>query len=234
MAPEFAGFPPRPLPGAILNQIDIMKSSPLVIALTKGRILNETLPLFEQAGIVPEEDMSKSRKLIFGTNLDNVQLMVMRGSDVPTYVEFGSADMGVVGKDLILEHGGEFYEPLDLNIARCRMMTAAPRGELPGSGRLKVATKFTNIAKTYFAEQGRQVEIIKLNGALELAPSMGLADAIVDLVDTGKTLEANGLEAQDLVADISSRVIVNKAAMKIKHEIINELLAKLRNAVNNS
>ncbi|MEQ8954177.1 MAG: ATP phosphoribosyltransferase [Gammaproteobacteria bacterium] len=209
-----------------------MKSSPLVIALTKGRILEETLPLFAQAGIVPEEDMAKSRKLIFRTNLDNVKLMVMRGSDVPTYVEFGSADMGVVGKDLLLEHGSdEFYEPLDLNIARCRLMTAAPKGESLSARRLKVATKFTNIAKRYFAEQGQQVEIIKLNGALELAPSMGLADAIVDLVDTGKTLEANGLEARELVADISSRVIVNKAAMKIKHEIINDLLSRLRAAV---
>ena len=209
-----------------------MKSSPLVIALTKGRILEETLPLFEQAGIVPEEDMSNSRKLIFDTNFANVKLMVMRGSDVPTYVEFGSADMGVVGKDLLLEHGSdEFYEPLDLGIARCRMMIATPGEQRTASGRLKVATKFTNVAKRYFAERGQQVEIIKLNGALELAPSMGLADIIMDLVDTGKTLQANGLVATDLVAEISSRVIVNKAAMKIKHGLINDLLNKLREAV---
>lgn len=209
-----------------------MKSSSLVIALTKGRILEETLPLFAAAGIVPEEDMAKSRKLIFGTNVENLKLMVMRGSDVPTYVEFGSADMGIVGKDLLLEHGSdEFYEPLDLKIASCRMMTAAPKGVSIASGRLKVATKFTNIAKKYFAERGQQVEIIKLNGALELAPSLGLADAIVDLVDTGKTLAANGLVAGDLVAEISSRVIVNKASMKIKHQMISDILARLRAAV---
>ena len=157
-----------------------MNSDQLVIALTKGRILDEVLPLFEQAGIVPAEDISKSRKLIFDTNRENVKLMVIRGSDVPTYVEFGSADMGVVGKDLLLEYGDEgFYEPLDLKIAACQMMTAGPVNAKPIEGRLKVATKFTNIAKKYFAKQGRQIDLIKLNGALELAPLMGLADAIV-------------------------------------------------------
>jgi len=209
-----------------------MKSTQLVIALTKGRILDEVLPLFEAAGITPAEDISKSRKLIFDTNLSNVQLMVIRGSDVPTYVEFGSADMGVVGKDLLLEHGDEgFYEPLDLKIAACRLMTAEPVDAKPVQGRLKVATKFTNIAKKYFAEQGKQIELIKLNGALELAPSMGLADAIVDIVDTGKTLTANGLEAKELIAHVSSRIIVNKASMKIKNTLIKEVLAKLRAAV---
>jgi len=209
-----------------------MISSQLVIALTKGRILDEVLPLFAQANIVPTEDISKSRKLIFDTNMDSVKLMVIRGSDVPTYVEFGSADMGVVGKDLILEYGSEgFYEPLDLNIAKCRLMTAVPVNGTPGLGRLKVATKFTNIAKKYFAEQGKQIELIKLNGALELAPSMGLADAIVDIVDTGNTLRANGLEPKDLIANVSSRVIVNKASMKIKNAIIRDILGKLRKAV---
>lgn len=209
-----------------------MSSSDLVIALTKGRILEETLPLFESAGILPAEDIQKSRKLLFDTNLDHVKLMLMRGSDVPTYVEFGSADMGVAGKDLILEVGSEgFYEPLDLQIACCRLMTAQPAGvELP-RGPIRVATKFTNIAKRYFAERGQQIELIKLNGALELAPSLGLADAIVDIVDTGKTLAANGLEARETIATISSRVIVNKASMKLKHELINDVLAKLRNAV---
>ena len=158
--------------------------------------------------------------------------MVIRGSDVPTYVEFGSADMGVAGKDLILEHGSDgFYEPLDLQIAKCRLMTAAPVADQSDSDVLKVATKFTNIAKHYFAEQGRQVELIKLNGALELAPSLGLADSIVDIVDTGKTLKANGLEPKDLIADISSRVIVNKASMKIKNAIIRDILSKLSTAV---
>lgn len=211
-----------------------MSSSDLVIALTKGRILEETLPLFEAAGIVPVEDIQKSRKLLFDTNLANVKLMLMRGSDVPTYVEFGSADMGVAGKDLILEVGSEgFYEPLDLRIAGCKLMTAQPAGvDLP-QGRIRVATKFTNIAKRYFAERGQQIELIKLNGALELAPSLGLADVIVDIVDTGKTLKANGLEARETIADISSRVIVNKAALKLKHAVINDVLAKLRTAVDN-
>lgn len=214
-----------------------MTQSNLVIALTKGRILEETLPLFEQAGIVPLEDIASSRKLIFDTSLDHVKLMIIRGSDVPTYVEFGSADMGVVGKDLILEYGGEgFYEPLDLKLATCRLMTAAPKGinldELQQSrSRLRVATKFINIARRYFAEQGRQIELIKLNGALELAPSLGLADAIVDIVDSGKTLQANGLEPLDLITEVSSRVIVNKASLKIKNSSIREILGKLRNAV---
>ncbi|MCG8414630.1 MAG: ATP phosphoribosyltransferase [Pseudomonadales bacterium] len=209
-----------------------MSASPLVIALTKGRILEETLPLFEQAGIVPAEDIKTSRKLLFDTSLTDVKLMVIRGSDVPTYVEFGSADMGVSGKDLILEYGSEgFYEPLDLKIAACRLMTAQPVNTSLPSGRLRVATKFTNIAKRYFAEQGQQIELIKLNGALELAPSMGLADVIVDIVDTGKTLKANGLEAKETIAEISSRIIVNKASMKIKHGIISDILSKLRQAV---
>ncbi len=212
-----------------------MSTSELVIALTKGRILEETLPLFEKAGVVPAEDIFDSRKLLFATNLPQVKIMVIRGADVPTYVEFGSADMGVAGKDLILEYGSEgFYEPLDLKIAKCRLMTAEPIHSSPKSDRLKVATKFTNIAKRYFAEQGKQIELIKLNGALELAPSLGLADAIVDIVDTGKTLVANGLEPKELIADVSSRVIVNKASMKIKNALIREIIGKLRQAVEQS
>jgi len=212
-----------------------MKSTNLVIALTKGRILKETLPLLAAANIEPMEDITQSRKLLFDTNLDNVKLMVVRGSDVPTYVEFGSADMGVAGKDLILEHGSDgFYEPLDLRIAKCRLMTAEPMVPSSTSDTLKVATKFTNIAKKYFAEQGQQVELIKLNGALELAPSLGLADLIVDIVETGKTLTANGMEPKDLIANVSSRVIVNKASMKIKNAIIRDILRKLSAAVNKS
>lgn len=204
-----------------------------VIALTKGRILEEVLPLLERAGIRPLEDISKSRKLIFDTNLDEVQLMIIRGSDVPTYVEFGSADLGVVGKDLLLEYGGEgFYEPVDLKLARCRLMTAAPVGSHFAEGsRLRVATKFVNITRRYFAEQGEQIDIIKLNGALELAPSMGLADIIVDIVDSGNTLRANGLEPLKLITSISSRVIVNKAAMKMKPEVIRHLLGLITEAV---
>jgi ATP phosphoribosyltransferase len=212
-----------------------MKSTNLVIALTKGRILKETLPLLAAANIEPMEDITQSRKLLFDTNFDNVKLMVVRGSDVPTYVELGSADMGVAGKDLILEHGSKgFYEPLDLRIAKCRLMTAEPMVPSSTSDTLKVATKFTNIAKKYFAEQGQQVELIKLNGALELAPSLGLADLIVDIVETGKTLTANGMEPKDLITNVSSRVIVNKASMKIKNAIIHDILRKLSAAVNKS
>ncbi len=209
-----------------------MTATELVIALTKGRILRETLPLFELAGIRPLEDIEKSRKLLFDTNVDGVKLLLMRGSDVPTYVRFGSADIGVAGKDLILENGSDgFYEPLDLKIATCKMMTAEPVDAPVAVDRLRVATKFTNIAKRFYAERGQQIELIKLNGALELAPSLGLADAIVDIVDTGKTLKANGLVAKDTIADISSRVIVNKASMKIKNAMILDVLAKLRDAV---
>jgi len=209
-----------------------MTATELVIALTKGRILRETLPIFESAGIRPLEDIEKSRKLLFDTNVEGVKLLLMRGSDVPTYVRFGSADIGVAGKDLILENGSDgFYEPLDLKIATCKMMTAEPVDAPLAVDRLRVATKFTNVAKRFYAERGQQIELIKLNGALELAPSLGLADAIVDIVDTGKTLKANGLVAKDTIADISSRVIVNKASMKIKNAMILDVLAKLRDAV---
>ena len=212
----------------------LINKTNLIIALTKGRILEETLPLFERAGIVPSESLKKSRKLLFETNIKNVQFMLLRGSDVATYVEFGSADMGVVGKDLILEHGSDgFYEPLDLGIAQCRLMTAVRSDRKIVSGRIVVATKYINIAKEFFADQGKQIELIKLNGALELAPALGLADAIVDIVDTGKTLKANGLEPQNLIADISSRVIVNKASMKIKHKIVSEITELLDKAVKN-
>lgn len=209
-----------------------MSDQQLVIALTKGRILEEVLPLLERAGIVPTEDISKSRRLIFGTNHDAIKIVVIRGSDVPTYVELGSADIGITGKDIIMENGSQgYYEPLDLKLARCRLMTAVPvaRKEMPR--RMRVASKFVNIAKQYFSEQGRQVDIIKLNGALELAPHMGLADCIVDIVDTGGTLRANGLEPMELIAEISTRVIVNKASMKIKHKPVHSLLQKLAEAV---
>lgn len=204
----------------------------LVMALTKGRILEEVLPLLDAAGIRLLEDYSKSRKLIFDTNLADLRIMIVRGSDVPTYVEFGSADLGVVGKDLLMEYGeGAFYEPLDLDIARCRLMTAAPVGAAYPCGRVRVASKFVNIARHYFADQGLQTDIIKLNGALELAPSMGLADWIVDIVDSGNTLRANGLEPLELIANISSRVIVNKASMKMKHAAVSDLLERIRHAV---
>jgi len=210
-----------------------MNSEKLVIALTKGRILDEVLPLLEAAGITPAEDLEKSRKLIFDSNLEGVQLIVLRGSDVPTYVELGSADIGIAGKDVLMEKGSEgYYEPLDLKLATCRLMTAAPVNQTSTPKRLRVASKFVNIAKNYFSEQGRQVDIIKLNGALELAPIMGLADCIVDIVDTGSTLKANGLEPREHIADVSTRVIVNKAAMKMKHDSIQLLLERLAAAVN--
>lgn len=206
--------------------------SQLTIALTKGRILKETLPLFAAAGIEPLEDIDKSRKLTFETTSPDVRFLILRGVDVPTYVEFGAADVGVSGKDMLLEHGGNsFYEPLDLNIARCRLMTAGLKGHSLPAGRIKVATKFVNIAKRYYAEQGRQVDVIKLYGGMELAPVLGLADEIVDIVDTGNTLIANGLEPREEIATISSRLIVNKASMKMKHHQIDALIDAVASAV---
>ncbi|WP_341937798.1 ATP phosphoribosyltransferase [Marinimicrobium sp. C2-29] len=207
-------------------------SQTLTIALTKGRILEETLPLLSAAGIEPAEDISKSRKLVFETNRPEVRLLVLRGADVPTYVQFGAADMGISGKDTLMENGAEgLYEPLDLNIARCRLMTAAIKGEAPRQGRLRVATKYVNIAKQYYATCGRQTDIIKLYGAMELAPIMQLADEIVDIVDTGNTLRANGLEPREHIADISSRLIVNKASMKMKHVLIQAVIDAIGEAV---
>jgi ATP phosphoribosyltransferase len=206
--------------------------SQLTLALTKGRILAETLPLLAAAGIAPLEDIAKSRKLIFPTTRDDVRLLVLRGSDVTTYVDHGAADIGVAGKDMLLEHNSSaIYEPLDLGIARCRLMTAGKVGAVLPTGRIRVATKFVNVAKRYFAEQGVQVDIIKLYGAMELAPLLDLADLIVDIVDTGNTLKANGLEARDLIAPISSRLIVNKASFKRKHAQIEPLLQHIAAAV---
>lgn len=207
-------------------------SQMITIALTKGRILKETLPLLEAAGIVPEEDIDKSRKLVFATNREDVQLLVLRGADVPTYVQFGAADMGISGKDTLMENGADgLYEPLDLNIAKCRLMTAAIKGVPRKHGRIRVATKYVNIAKQYYAAQGQQSDIIKLYGGMELAPIMNLADEIVDIVDTGNTLKANGLEPREHIADISSRLIVNKASMKMKHVGIQAIIDGIASAV---
>jgi len=204
----------------------------IVIALTKGRILKETLPLFAAAGIEPVEDISKSRKLIFDTNQADIKLLVIRGSDVPTYVQHGAADIGVSGKDMLLEAGGsDLYEPLDLNISKCRLMTAGLVGKKLPRGRVRIATKFTNIAKQYCAEKGIQGDIIKLYGAMELAPLMDLADLIVDIVDTGNTLKANGMEPRDLIANVSSRLVVNRAAMKRKYQRIQHIIDQLERAV---
>ncbi len=204
----------------------------ITIALTKGRILKETLPLLAQAGIEPEEDISASRKLMFATNRSDIRLLVLRGVDVPTYVQFGAADLGVAGKDTLMEHGGNgYYEPLDLGISRCRLMTAGIVGARRPSGRIRVATKYLNVARRYYAECGRQADVIKLYGAMELAPLVSLCDEIVDIVDTGNTMKANGLESRELIADISSRLIVNKGALKIKHGIIQPLISQLDTAV---
>lgn len=207
--------------------------SQLTIALTKGRILEETLPLFAAAGIEPLEDINKSRKLTFETTSQNVQLLILRGIDVPTYVEFGAADVGVSGKDTLIEHNSQsYYEPLDLHIAKCRLMTAGIKGQELKPGRIRVATKYPSVARRYYAEQGRQADIIKLYGAMELAPIMNLCDEIVDIVDTGNTLRANGLESRETIEYISSRLIVNKASMKMKHKEIEALIDAVGAAVN--
>lgn len=207
-------------------------SEKLTIALTKGRILKETLPLFASAGIEPIDDVYTSRKLVFESNVEGIQFIILRGTDVPTYVKRGVADIGVSGKDMLLEDGAaNLYEVLDLNISRCRLMTAGVKGaEIEGS-RIRVASKFTNVAKQYCADRGLQAEIIKLYGAMELAPIMGLADLIVDIVDTGNTLKANGLEPFDLIADVSSRLVVNKSSFKRKQALIKPLVEQLGAAV---
>ena len=204
----------------------------ITIALTKGRILKETLPLLKKIGLEPLDDVFTSRKLLFPTNKENIRILILRGSDVPTYVQFGKADIGIAGKDGLLEHQGDgYYEPLDLGIARCKLMTAAPVGYQPADGKLRVATKYTKVAREYYAQQGRQIDLIKLYGAMELAPIMDLADEIVDIVDTGNTLKANGLEAREMITEISSRVIVNKASMKTKFPEIKGILSALEAAV---
>ncbi|MCM2131067.1 ATP phosphoribosyltransferase [Larsenimonas rhizosphaerae] len=207
-------------------------STPLTIALSKGRILEETLPLLASAGIEPVEDISRSRKLLFETHHPDVRLVVIRATDVPTYVQLGAADLGVAGRDVLMEHGGDgLYEPLDLDIARCRLMTAGVVGNTPSRARRRVATKFVNVARRYYASQGIQAEVIKLYGAMELAPLMNLADEIVDIVDTGNTLRANGMAPRELIADISTRLVVNKASMTMQHERLKPLIDRLRDAV---
>lgn len=204
----------------------------ITIALSKGRILKETLPLLAEAGIEPVDDIDRSRKLVFPTSDPNVRLLIIRATDVPTYVQYGGADLGVTGKDVLMEHGGAgLYEPLDLNIARCKLMTAGPVGVEPPPGRVRVATKFVNLARQYYASQGRQADIIKLYGAMELAPILNLADEIVDIVDTGNTLKANGLEPRELITHISTRLIANRASMKMKHRGLHPIIEQLGAAV---
>lgn len=203
-------------------------STPLTIALSKGRILDESLPLLARCGIEPLDSISDSRKLIFETTDPGVRVMVVRATDVPTYVEHGAAELGFVGGDVLMEfESRNLYEPLDLGIARCRLMTAGPVDGDEISGRMRVATKFVNLTRRFYAEQSQQVEIIKLYGSMELAPLVGLADRIVDLVDTGNTLKANGLTPLELIAEISTRLVVNKAAMKSRHEEVQTLVNAL-------
>jgi ATP phosphoribosyltransferase len=202
----------------------------ITIALSKGRIFEETTPLLAAAGIVPQEDPESSRKLILGTNRDDVRLIIVRASDVPTYVQYGAADLGIAGKDVLHEHGGAgMYQPLDLQIAKCRMMVAVPEGfDYEGAvrqgARLRVATKYLQTAREHFAKKGVHVDLIKLYGSMELAPLVGLADAIVDLVSSGGTLKANKLVAVEEIMQISSRLVINQAALKLKHAQIQPLL----------
>jgi len=209
-----------------------MGEMPLTIALSKGRIYKETLPLLAHAGIEPVDDPVTSRKLILDTNHAHIKLVVIRATDVPTYVQWGAADVGVAGKDVLMEHGSEgLYEPLDLKIARCRMMVAGKPDASYDGDRVRIASKYVHTTQRFFAQRGQQVEIIKLYGAMELAPLAGLADVIVDLVESGNTLKANGLVPLEHIADISSRLIVNKASWKMKHATIKNLLDQLSEAV---
>ena len=209
----------------------------ITIALSKGRIFEDTAPLLKAAGIVALDDPESSRKLILSTNRANVRLIIVRASDVPTYVQYGAADLGIAGKDVLHEHGGSgLYQPLDLNIARCRMMVAVPEGfdydsAVQQGARLRIATKYLQTAREHFAGKGVHVDLIKLYGSMELAPLVGLADAIVDLVSSGNTLKANNLKAVEEIMQISARLIVNQAALKLKRDIIQPVLDAFSEAV---
>jgi len=200
----------------------------LTIALSKGRILDQTLPLLEKAGLSISKRELESRKLILDTNLEGVKVIVIRASDVPVFVQHGAADLGIAGKDVLLEHGaGGVFELLDLRISKCRLMVASKENQNLNKSTLKVATKYVKSAKEYFFSKGQQVEVIKLSGAMELAPIVGLSDCIVDVVDTGNTLKANNLVPLDLIHDISSRLIVNSAAFNTKYSQINDWIKNI-------
>jgi ATP phosphoribosyltransferase len=209
----------------------------ITLALSKGRIFEETLPLLAAAGIVPSESPESSRKLIIGTNRPDVRLIIVRASDVPTYVQYGAADLGIAGKDVLNEHGGSgLYQPLDLQIAKCRMMVAVREGydyagQVKEGARIRVATKYVNAARDHFAGKGVHIDLIKLYGSMELAPLVGLSDVIVDLVSTGGTLKANGLVAVEHISDISSRLVVNQAALKLKRGLIQPVIDAFSSAV---
>jgi len=210
----------------------------ITIALSKGRIFEDTAPLLKAAGIVALDDPESSRKLILSTNRANVRLIIVRASDVPTYVQYGAADLGIAGKDVLQEHGGAgLYQPLDLNIACCRMMVAVPEGfdydsAVRQGARLRIATKYVQTAREHFADKGVHVDLIKLYGSMELAPLVGLADAIVDLVSSGNTLKANNLKAVEEIMPISARLIINQAALKLKRNTIQPVLDAFSDAIN--
>src|SRR6516225_8180386 len=210
--------------------------STLAIALSKGRILDETLPLLAAAGLAPADDPETSRKLILPTQKPGISLVILRATDVPTYVQYGAADLGVAGKDVLLEHGGDgLYQPIDLRIARCRLVVATKRGfDWPGTvqrgARIRVATKYVQVAREHFAAKAMHVDLIKLYGSMELAPLAGLADAIVDLVATGNTLKANDLVVVEDIMPVSARVIVNPGALKLKRDLVKPLLDTLQRA----
>ena len=205
----------------------------LTIALSKGRLLDEALPLLARAGVVPVEDPNTSRKLILATSAVHVSLVILRATDVPTYVQYGAADLGIAGKDVLLEHGNEgLYQPLDLRIGLCRLVVATRRdydwsGSVQRGGRIRVATKYVRTAREHFAAKGMHVDLIKLYGSMELAPLAGLADAIVDLVSTGRTLQANDLVAVEEIMPISARLIVNPGALKLKRDLAKPLIDAL-------
>ena len=209
----------------------------ITIALSKGRIFEETVPLLKAAGITALEDPESSRKLILPTNRDDVRLIIVRATDVPTYVQYGAADLGVAGKDVLLEHGGTgLYQPLDLNIAKCRMMVAVPDefdydSAVKQGARLRVATKYVQTAREHFAAKGVHVDLIKLYGSMELAPLVGLSDAIVDLVSSGGTLKANNLKAVEEIMPISSRLVVNQASLKLKRTMLQPMIDAFAQAV---
>ena len=209
----------------------------ITLALSKGRIFEETLPLLKAAGIEVTEDPEKTRKLILPTNRPDVRVVLVRATDVPTYVQYGGADLGVAGKDVLLEHGGEgLYQPLDLNIAKCRMSVAVRddydyAAQVKQGTRIRVATKYTTVARQHFADKGVHVDLIKLYGSMELAPLTGLADAIVDLVSTGKTLVANHLVEVERIMEISSRLVVNQAALKLKRDKLRPLIDAIASAI---
>jgi len=209
----------------------------ITIALSKGRIFEETTPLLAAAGITSLEDPESSRKLILPTNRPDVRLIIVRATDVPTYVQYGAADLGIAGKDVLNEHGGEgLYQPLDLNIARCKMMVAVREdfdyfGSIRRGARLKVVTKYVKTAREHFADKGMHVDLIKLYGSMELGPLVGLADVIVDLVSTGGTLRANNLKAVEEISDISSRLVVNQASLKLKRALLQPIMDDIAQAV---